>query len=384
MPDRSDDFSFEDAGEVQVVPWPLLLKHKVTEKVEAHPHYPWIVLATALFGLFSVGFTITILSNSIPRIARDLNSDESTLTWVVTAPLLAFAVFGPAAGKLADLRGQRRVYLWSLGGVCVFAGLTAVAPNAATLIAFRSIGAAIGAAEAPASLAIITRTFSSNQRAQSDGDVSMVAPARRVIGVIAAVRWCRPSGLALDFVAQCRHAGDVVLAAAVCRRCRGIAAALRHPRRGDRRSARRAVVVAGDQPRSERGVTSPGHRWRGAAVALFMAFMPLRNASPIRSTAGYLRRRNFCFRSRRSSSQLRILRWVQSSRRCSCRTSSITKRPTPERCSSPAHLVRHCRSAAGYTPSDRRARPARSRERSPSPRRWFALAQLRPGSTISR
>ena len=38
-----------------------------------------IVLATALFGLFSVGFTITILSNSIPRIANDLHSDESTL-----------------------------------------------------------------------------------------------------------------------------------------------------------------------------------------------------------------------------------------------------------------------------------------------------------------
>ena len=118
-----ETFTSEDFGEVQVVPWPLLLKHKVTERVEAHPRYPWIVLATALFGLFSVGFTITILSNSIPRIARDLHSDESTLTWVVTAPLLAFAVFGPAAGKLADLRGQRRVYLYSLSGVCVFAGL---------------------------------------------------------------------------------------------------------------------------------------------------------------------------------------------------------------------------------------------------------------------
>ena len=38
----------------------------------------------------------------------------------MTAPLLMFAVFGPAAGKLADLRGQKRVYLWSLVGVGVF------------------------------------------------------------------------------------------------------------------------------------------------------------------------------------------------------------------------------------------------------------------------
>src|SRR3954451_16394294 len=149
---------------MQVVPWPLPLRARVARRVEAPPKYPWIVLCTALFGLFSVGFTITVLSNSIPRIARDLHSDESTLTWVVTAPLLAFAVFGPAAGKLADLRGQRRVYLYSLSGVCVMAGLTALAPNAAVLIACRAAGAAIGAAEGPASLAIINRTFSSNQR----------------------------------------------------------------------------------------------------------------------------------------------------------------------------------------------------------------------------
>ena len=59
-PERASEMvSQNDAGEVQVVPWPLLLKHKVTERVEAHPRYPWIVLATALFGLFSVGFTIT-------------------------------------------------------------------------------------------------------------------------------------------------------------------------------------------------------------------------------------------------------------------------------------------------------------------------------------
>ena len=113
------------ADEVAVLAWPLLLKRKVTERVEASDNYPWLVLATVLFGLFSVGFTITILSNSVRRIADDLGSDVSTLTWVLTGPLLAFAVFGPAAGKLADLKGVRRVYLASLGAVAVFAALTA-------------------------------------------------------------------------------------------------------------------------------------------------------------------------------------------------------------------------------------------------------------------
>ena len=78
--------------------------------------------SVALFGLFSVGFTITILSVSIPRIAEELGSDTSTVTWVVTGPLLAFAVVGPAVGKLGDLYGHRRVYGLSMACVCVFAG----------------------------------------------------------------------------------------------------------------------------------------------------------------------------------------------------------------------------------------------------------------------
>ena len=35
--------------EVNVVPWPLLLRHKLVRKVEASDRYPWLVLSTALF-----------------------------------------------------------------------------------------------------------------------------------------------------------------------------------------------------------------------------------------------------------------------------------------------------------------------------------------------
>src|SRR5215218_9425826 len=107
------------ADEVAVVPWPLMLRERVVDRMADSPRYPWIVLSVALFGLFSVGFTITILSVSIPRIADEMGSDTSTVTWVVTGPLLAFAVVGPAMGKLGDLHGHRRVYAWSMAGVSV-------------------------------------------------------------------------------------------------------------------------------------------------------------------------------------------------------------------------------------------------------------------------
>src|SRR5688500_9532655 len=184
---QRDDLSVEAPGadEVAVAQWPLLLRDRLVQRVEQSDRYPWIILTTVLFGLFTVGFTITILSNSIPRIADDLGADISTLTWTLTGPLLAFAVVGPAAGKLGDLYGQRRVYLVSLAFVCVFAALTAVAWSATSLIAFRVLGAATGAATGPASMAMINSLFPPQRRAQAMGYWSMVGAGGPVIGVVA-------------------------------------------------------------------------------------------------------------------------------------------------------------------------------------------------------
>jgi len=173
------------ADEVAVVPWSLLLRERVVERMAGSPRYPWIVLGVALFGLFSVGFTITILSVSIPRIADDLGSDTSTITWVVTGPLLAFAVLGPAMGKLGDIHGHRRVYGVSMACVSLFAGLTALSWSAGALIAFRTLGAATGAAVGPASIAIINRMFPRERRVQAMGYWSMVGAGGPVIGVVA-------------------------------------------------------------------------------------------------------------------------------------------------------------------------------------------------------
>ena len=178
------ELSVEAPGleEVVVVPWPLLWRERVSKRVEGGEHYPWLVLVAALFGLFSVGFTITVLSNSLTVISNDLHAAPSTLTWVITGPLLAYAVLGPAAGKLGDVLGSRRVYLWSLAGVAVFAGATAFAWNGATLILFRVLGAGVGAATGPASLAMINKLFPRERRAQALGYWSLVAAGGPVIG----------------------------------------------------------------------------------------------------------------------------------------------------------------------------------------------------------
>jgi EmrB/QacA subfamily drug resistance transporter len=188
--------------EVGVVAWPLVWRDRVQERMASSERYPWLVLSAGLFGLLSVGFLITVLAVSIPTIAADLNTTEDILTWVITGPILAFAVVGPAAGKLADLYGARRVYLLSLVGVGIFAALTAVAWDATSLIAFRVIGAAVGAAVGPASISMINKLFAPHRRALALGFWSFVAAGGPMLGVVIGGPAVEAWGWRLIFVAQ--------------------------------------------------------------------------------------------------------------------------------------------------------------------------------------
>lgn len=185
--ERPPDLTVEAPGALEegTVPWPLLLGEKVTARAEERGVYAWVVLATTLFGLLTVTFTITILAVSIPRIAEDFGTTESTLTWVITGPLLAFAVVGPAVGKLGDRRGHRRIYLIAMAGGALFAALSAMAWSAGALIAFRILGATIGAATGPSSMALINTTFPRERRAQAMGFWTLVMAGGPVLGVVA-------------------------------------------------------------------------------------------------------------------------------------------------------------------------------------------------------
>ena len=89
------------------------------KKLSTRPDYPRIVLLSALFGTATSSYPVTVLSASLPRVAQDLGTSDDSVTWVLAAPLLAFAIITPIAGKLGDLHGHRRTYLGSfaLGGI---------------------------------------------------------------------------------------------------------------------------------------------------------------------------------------------------------------------------------------------------------------------------
>jgi MFS family permease len=86
--------------------------------------------------------------------------------------------------------------------VCLFAGLTAVSWSAGALIAFRTLGAATGAAVGPASIALINRLFPRERRVQAMGYWSMVGAGGPVIGVVAGGPIVETFGWRWIFIAQ--------------------------------------------------------------------------------------------------------------------------------------------------------------------------------------
>lgn len=166
------------------------------------PEDRWRILATVLFGLFSVNVTVTILAVSIHTIAEELGTSEPTMTWVVTGPMLAFGVIGPLVGKLGDRLGHRRLFLWGLFGAAVMAAASVAAWNAGSLIAFRTLGAIEGAATGPASFAVISRIFPKAERVKALGYWSMVGAGAPVIGVVAGGPLVEAFGWRMIFVGQ--------------------------------------------------------------------------------------------------------------------------------------------------------------------------------------
>ena len=132
---------------------------------------------------FATTFTITILGVSLKTIAVDLESQVSTIAWVMTAPMLAQAVSAPLLGKLGDIHGHRRVYLIGFILATIVAIATAYAWDATSLIGLRALGQLAGTATMPASMAMLFRAYEGRDRVKAMGWMSVIFAGAPVLGL---------------------------------------------------------------------------------------------------------------------------------------------------------------------------------------------------------
>ncbi len=78
----------------------------------------------------------TIVATALPTIGRDLG-DPGQRAWVITAYLLAQVATMPIYGKIGDLYGRKRIFLFALGLFTVGSMACGVAQSLPQLVAFR-------------------------------------------------------------------------------------------------------------------------------------------------------------------------------------------------------------------------------------------------------
>jgi EmrB/QacA subfamily drug resistance transporter len=118
----------------------------------------WTLIAVAL-ATFMTYLDNNIINVAIPTIQRDLGLSQSGVEWVVSAYILVFAGLLLAGGRLADVFGQKRVFVVGLSMFTAASMAAGVAGQVDVLIASRAVQGLGAALLTPTTLAILAATF---------------------------------------------------------------------------------------------------------------------------------------------------------------------------------------------------------------------------------
>ena len=144
----------------------------------------WWTLAAMCFALFMIMLDNTVVNVALPSIQKELGASLPALEWTVNIYTLTFAVLLVTGGRLGDILGRRRMFLF---GVVVFALSSAaigLAPDQGWLIAGRAIQGVGAAFMMPATLSIITVTFPPEERGKAIGTWAGVSALALAIGPV--------------------------------------------------------------------------------------------------------------------------------------------------------------------------------------------------------
>ena len=134
-----------------------------------------------------------------PRRSDHLHISTVDRQWAITAYTLAFGGLLLLGGRIADYAGRKRIFLVGLLGFALASALGGVAQDAAMLFAARALQGAFAAVMAPASLALVSVTFTApRERATAFGVYGAIAGGGAAIGLVlggvlteyASWRWC--------------------------------------------------------------------------------------------------------------------------------------------------------------------------------------------------
>ncbi|WP_170286147.1 DHA2 family efflux MFS transporter permease subunit [Nocardioides rubriscoriae] len=140
------------------------------ERAAAVPARAWQVLAISAAGVFVVFLDATVVNIAFPALSADFPEvTRAGLSWVLNAYAVVFGALLVTAGRLADDRGRKKVFLVGLGVFALGSAFCGLAPSVPLLVASRALQAVGAALLVPASLALLLPEFPAERRAGAVG-----------------------------------------------------------------------------------------------------------------------------------------------------------------------------------------------------------------------
>ena len=128
------------------------------------------MLAAICSGVLMTIVDSTSVIVALPSMETGLGFSDSSLAWVVNAYLVAYSGFLLVSGRLGDLIGHGRLFLWGVVLFTVTSLACALADSWEELLAARALQGLAGAMDVTASLSVIVNTFEDPaERAQALG-----------------------------------------------------------------------------------------------------------------------------------------------------------------------------------------------------------------------
>ena len=106
---------------------------------------PWVVFAVASVAVFLVSVDATIAVAAFPSLRGSFtDSSPATLSWVLNAYTILYAALLVPAGRLVDLHGAKRLFLFGVALFTLASAACGTAPGTGSLIVKRTVQAVGG------------------------------------------------------------------------------------------------------------------------------------------------------------------------------------------------------------------------------------------------
>jgi EmrB/QacA subfamily drug resistance transporter len=156
-----------------------------TEQQPMSDRNRWVALYVLCVGMLMIVLDITVTNVALPSIKDDLGFSQNSLAWVVNAYLITFGGLLLLAGRIGDLIGRRRVFLYGLAVFVAASILCGASQSEAMLIGARLLQGIGGAMTSAVILGMIVTMFPEpREQAKAVGVYAFVASAGGAVGLL--------------------------------------------------------------------------------------------------------------------------------------------------------------------------------------------------------